>query len=86
MPPYSPNVHVADLQDTNGQEYVVLVSRPLESLTIIKHTAASSINIQSSLVIFYLLPKVRRRHQIMPIALDLRSRRFSVTIISIDAF
>jgi hypothetical protein len=49
VPPYSPNLHVGDLQDADGQEYVVLVSWPSESrnLNVIKCAAASSINIQS---------------------------------------
>jgi hypothetical protein len=34
MPPYSPNLHVGDLQDANEQEYAVLVSWPLESLAV----------------------------------------------------
>jgi ATP adenylyltransferase len=48
MPPYSPNLQVGDLQDADGQEYAVLVSRPSESLTVdvIEYAAASSTNIQ----------------------------------------
>ena len=34
MPPYSPNLHVGDLQNADGQEYAMLVSRPSESLTV----------------------------------------------------
>jgi ATP adenylyltransferase len=55
MPPYTPNLHVGDLQDADEQEYAVLVSRPSESLPVdvIEYAAASSINIQSFLITFF---------------------------------
>ena len=34
MPPYTPNLHVGDLQDADEQEYAVLVSRQSESLPV----------------------------------------------------